>query len=81
MTFDEAANIMKASKTSIDTLNWMRSVCTCPQFFKRGVCKHIIGISIRLGLTQAPLEAKSVPLGQKRKRGRPSKAKPALVRQ
>ena len=52
-----------------------------PQFFKRVVCKHIIGVSIRLGLTQAPLEAKSVPLGQKRKRGRPSKEKPALVRQ
>ncbi|KAL0831843.1 hypothetical protein ABMA28_001373 [Loxostege sticticalis] len=40
---------------------------------------HIIGLAIRLKYAVPPVEAKNIPLGQKRKRGRPSKAKPALI--
>lgn len=61
--------------------NWLRSECDCRDYFKLYMCEHIIGISIRLKLVVPPVEAKSVPIGQKRKRGRPAKAKSALVRQ
>lgn len=61
--------------------NWLNSECDCSDYLKLYVCCHIIGISIRLKYITPPAEAKSVPIGQKRKRGRPAKAKPALVRQ
>jgi hypothetical protein len=43
------------------------------------MCKRVMGLAIRLKLTSPPLEAKNVPIGQKRKRGRPTKSKPALI--
>ena len=58
---------------------WKKGMCNCPQFFKIYVCKHIIGLAIRLKLATPPLEAKLIPIGQKRKRGRPAKSKPALI--
>lgn len=58
---------------------WTQGTCTCPNFYKMYMCKHIIGLSIRLKYAVPPVEAKNIPLGQKRKRGRPSKAKPALI--
>lgn len=61
--------------------NWLKSECDCADYFKLFFCKHIIGIAIRLKCVVAPAEAKTVPIGQKRKRGRPAKAKPALTRQ
>jgi hypothetical protein len=48
-------------------------------FYKHYMCKHVMGLAIRLKLTSPPLEAKNVPIGQKRKRGRPTKSKPALI--
>jgi len=59
--------------------NWNSAKCNCPTFYKLFICKHSVGVGIRLGLTDAPLEAKNIVLGQKRKRGRPTKAKLALV--
>jgi hypothetical protein len=55
--------------------------CTCPTFAKHRLCKHALGMKIRRKEVQVPPEAKNVPLGQKRKRGRPSKAKKALLLQ
>ncbi len=60
---------------------WRSATCTCPSFLKNYICKHIIGMSIRLKYCKAPPEAKNVSIGTKRKRGRPSKAKKALVTQ
>ena len=48
---------------------------------KANICKHSLGMEIRLGISEPPAEAKSVPLGMKRKRGRPKLSKPALLRQ
>ena len=47
------------------------------------MCKHLIAISATLRLEGCviPLLAKSVPLGQKRNRGAPIKAKKALILQ
>ena len=53
--------------------------CTCPHFLKHASCKHTLGMQIRLKLVVPPAEAKTVPLGQKRKRGYPTKAKRALL--
>ena len=50
-------------------------------FLKNSVCKHNLGMLIRLKLISVPLVAKTVPLGQLRKRGRPRKAKKALLTQ
>jgi hypothetical protein len=48
-------------------------------FFKQLCCKHIVGIAIRLKHALPPPEAKNIPIGEKRKRGRPAKAKKALI--
>ncbi|CAF4368506.1 unnamed protein product [Rotaria sp. Silwood2] len=58
---------------------WKEATCTCPSFMKKFICKHTIGISIRLKYCKPPPEAKNVTIGTKRKRGRPSKAKKALL--
>jgi len=51
----------------------------CPAFFKNYICKHAVGMAIRLKYCKPPAAAKTVPIGEKRKRGRPAKAKPALL--
>ncbi|KAL0871027.1 hypothetical protein ABMA27_004837 [Loxostege sticticalis] len=57
---------------------WTQGTCTCPTFHKMYMCKHIIGLAIRL---KYAVQTKNIPLGQKRKRGRPLKAKPTLILQ
>lgn len=59
--------------------NWLQGKCDCKDYFKLYICRHIIGIAIRLKCITPPAEAKTVPIGQKRKRGRPAKAKAALL--
>ena len=61
--------------------HWLKSFCSCPFFMKNYHCKHIIGICIRLNIQGCtiPWQAKTVLLGQKRKRGRIGKNKAALV--
>ena len=62
---------------------WRTATCTCPSFLKNYLCEHFIGISIRLKYCKPPPEAKTVTveIGTKRKRGRPSKARKALLLQ
>lgn len=59
--------------------NWQNGDCDCSDFFKLFLCEHLIGIALRLNVISAPIVAKNIPLGQKRKRGRPQKSKSALV--
>ena len=59
--------------------DWKKSTCSCPEFLKNYMCKHIIGMSIRLKYCKPFPEAKNVEIGSKRKRGRPAKAKGALL--
>lgn len=61
--------------------NWAHGFCDCSDGFKKYLCEHMVGIVLRLKVISAPAEAKAIPLGQKRKRGRPAKAKKALERQ
>ena len=45
------------------------------------MCRHIIGIAARYRLVEIPEKAKNVSLGERRKRGRPKKARAALMYQ
>lgn len=61
--------------------NWLEGKCSCKDYFKNFICEHIVGVSLRMKYVQAPDEAKNIPLGQKRKRGRIALAKASLVLQ
>ena len=58
--------------------SWETADCSCPVFQKEYVCKHTVGIGIRLGSVTVPREILSAPLGQKRGPGRPALARGAL---
>jgi hypothetical protein len=58
---------------------WQEGKCTCPCFLKKYMCKHIIGLAIRLKLAKPPPAAKDVPIGEKRRRGRSRKSTKALL--
>lgn len=58
--------------------NWKFGDCDCKNGFKLFVCEHMIAIALRLKVAEAPTAAKTLQIGQKRKRGRPAKSKPAL---
>lgn len=62
-----------------DDSNWKTSKCNCPAFLKNCICKHIVRMAIRLKYCKSPAAAKTVPINSKQKRGRPAKAKPALL--
>ena len=59
---------------------WREGTCTCPNFLKKYMCKHLIGMAIRLKLAKPPPAAKNVPINEKRRRGRPKFATKALLR-
>ena len=60
--------------------DWMHATCTCPTYCKHYTCKDTVGIAISKGYIQVPDEALTIPIGHKRKRGRPSKATKALLK-
>lgn len=66
-------------KVEMKKNEWANGKCNCPAFFKKYICKHTVGLAIRLKFIKPPPEAKSIKIDQKRKRGRPSKAKKALI--
>ena len=70
-------------KSNANESNWKKSTCTSPIFYKQYICKHIIAICILLNKvgSQMPFAAKNLPIGQKRKAGRPAHAALALCRQ
>ncbi len=61
--------------------SYLQATCTCPEWSKAWLCKHVLGLAIRFKYCQAPDAAKNVLVGKNRKRGRPTLAKPALIRQ
>lgn len=81
-SFNDFKTIMfKIWRTTIpeDPDKWIQGECNCPAFFKKQICKHVVGIAIRLKYAIPPPEAKAIPIGAKRRRGRPSKSKRALL--
>lgn len=73
-------NIFSSWTIEMNADAWEEGRCTCPEFLKQNICKHILGSAIRLKLVDVPTEAKAVPIGEKPKRGRPKKATKALLR-
>ena len=66
-----------------DQPNWKLATCTCPIFYKRYICKHIVGIAMlkKLSGKECPLAAKTIPLGARRRApGRPQHAPLAYAR-
>jgi len=59
---------------------WKDSTCSCPYFYKDFICKHIIGIAIRLKLCSPLAYVKDVVCERKKKRGAPKKNSKALLR-
>lgn len=56
-----------------------KSECTCPQFFKHYICKHVVAVGHRLNLIPFPEVANPVMLARTRqKSGRPKKITKAL---
>lgn len=79
-TFDDFKEKMFVSyQLEMPIGKWEDGICNCRDFMKKFICKHLVGMAIRLKLTTAPAEAKNIPIGAKRKPGRPSKAKKALI--
>ena len=90
-------DVMACNATDFDTLMALRKgiwcvhvgdrmqlgdmSCTCRCFLKKGKCKHVVGLGSIWGLVEITAAAKAQPLGQKRKRGRPTRVRPALERQ
>lgn len=60
------------------TSEYLGASCSCISYLKNYLCVHVIAYLDKIGSLKIPSEAKSVPLGQKRKRGRPKKVGPAL---
>lgn len=56
--------------------NWQNSVCTCPAFAKRYICKHVTCLGYYLGLIKEP---KKNYLIANQPKGRPKKASQALA--
>ncbi|XP_043197811.1 uncharacterized protein LOC122368178 isoform X2 [Amphibalanus amphitrite] len=61
--------------------NGQMATCSCPVGMKQRVCKHAITVGVWKGTITIPDVAKHAVIGQKRKRGRPTATRPALVRQ
>lgn len=49
--------------TPVNSENWMKGHCDCPNFYKLFICEHVIGIALRKKWTRAPTKAKSIPIG------------------
>jgi hypothetical protein len=50
----------------------------CAKYLKMSSCEHARGFSVLKGYADLPAEVQTVPIGQKRKRGRPKKVGSAL---
>lgn len=58
---------------------WINASCSCPKYQKEFICKHTVGIAMRMLEVSAPEEAKKVAICAKRKRGRQANAKKAYI--
>lgn len=78
--FDEYAKNMHQRVYHLNFANdWRHSTCTCPYYMRKLICKHIIGTAYYSNEAQCPADCNPNILGKKKSRGRPAKAKRALV--
>lgn len=80
--FDDFYNLMTSMwALKFDHLDWENSTCTCPKWTGHGICKHVIGTAIALGLVSVPSNLNPAKLRQSSKRIPQVKAAKALTRQ
>lgn len=80
-TFDEwSENLFRFYIISVDRspTNWKNSVCTCPAFADRFICKHVTCLAYYLGFIKEP---KRTLLTANRPKGRPKNASQALAKE
>lgn len=80
-TFDEwSENLFRFYIISVDPspINWKNSVCTCPAFAARFICKHVTCLAYYLGFIKEP---KRTLLTANRPKGRPKNASQALAKE
>ena len=76
---DSQTSVWEVRNMSQET--YLNASCSCLEGQKKNVCKYSLDLAIRLKFCEPPLAAVSLPIGEKTKRGRPAKAKQALIRQ
>ncbi|CAF4998062.1 unnamed protein product [Rotaria sp. Silwood1] len=77
--FDSTIQGIKETLRIVDKLKWLDGVYNCPAFFKKFICKHVVCMAFRLNYCKPPPTAKNVKIREKRRRGRPTKSKKALL--
>lgn len=66
--------------TSMNKNKWTdTATSTCPVFYKKNMCKHVLIIGLKMNIIEAPSEADPTVLGNKNRPGRKKKARKALV--
>ena len=75
--FADYNSIIGIGCTVLNREDFLQSTCSCFSYLKQNKCKHIIGLAALEKLSTT----KSVPIGQKPKRGRQQATSRALVRQ
>lgn len=56
--------------------DFKKTTCTCPEFFKKYTCKHVVGLGLRIKKMNLPRHI--IRVETSRRPGRPEKAGPAL---
>ena len=72
------ADINRIRFVKFNNDNWKLSTCSCGVFLKDYKCVHILAVAVRTKKHVLDPKAYQIPLGQKRKRGRPPNMLPAL---
>jgi hypothetical protein len=81
-SFDELIQGVNSVRVvQINEQQWKLSTCTCSWWSKNYICNHVIALSQRLGHFEFVDAAKTIPVTQNRKRGRPANTEPARVKQ
>ena len=62
----------------INKKNWLLSKCSCSLWCKNYLCKHTIGVCAKQAFFEFSTQAKEIPIGKNRKRGRPKATVSAL---
>lgn len=76
-TFDAFIKIMyKIWTITVPADDFKKSTCTCPDFFRKYTCKHVVGLGLRTKKINLPDHITRVE--SSRRPGRPERAGPAL---
>ena len=73
---DFQEQVQNVGRVHLQQDDWRtKSFCRCRCFQKEYVCKHVIGLAIRLGLVHCPETAINLAFERKKPRGAPRKAR------